>query len=263
MATDEALLVACTKGEAGATLRLYSWEPPAVSIGYAQDVAQELNYEACQAKGLKVVRRPTGGRGILHQRELTYSIIAPRAWFPEGGVLATYRFIAQGLIQGLRHLGVRECIVAYRTKANRQRTPRPTACFMAPSWYEITVGGKKLIGSAQRRLGPSLLQQGSILLDIDYDLLVEVFYQDHKADKMQLIKEAKAKITCLRALLDKDIEIGRLKQALVAGFSQAWGVQFVPDALTEGEQELAHKLYLEKYSNPDWNKKVIKHEVLC
>lgn len=163
MALDAATLAAVEAGEAPPTLRLYAFDPPALSIGYGQR-EQDVDAEACRALGIDVVRRPTGGRAVLHERDLTYALVVPldEPRLPPS-VSGTYQVIAEGLRDALLALGVREATLAPRRRA----ADADPACFGAPARAELLVGGRKIAGSAQRRGRRAVLQHGSILIDPD------------------------------------------------------------------------------------------------
>ncbi len=257
MALDGALLQAGIEGHAPPTLRFYGWEPPAVSIGYAQDVATGVNLAACNKRGLALVRRPTGGRGVLHDNELTYAIIVPQDCYPKLGVLATYRIIANGLLEGLSNLGIEASLATPTTPRANERDrgqDRSRACFMAPSRYEITVGGRKLIGSAQRRLKSHILQHGSILLGVDYTAIADLFPASNgSGTKVELVEQARGKITSLEELLGQGLSLERLKREFIAGFMQALAIEFINGEPTVYEQQLAARLCKQKYSARGWN----------
>ncbi len=255
MAMDEALLLSAIEGHGRPTLRFYGWHPAAVSIGYAQDVNGAVNLAACKKRGLPLIRRPTGGRGVLHQKELTYALVAPQDFFPDGGVLPTYRIIAEGLVQGLRRLGVAGCLTTPRTRTSPGTRGQngAAACFLASSWYEITVEGRKLIGSAQRRLKGYILQHGSILRAADYEAILELFPAPNAGSSIKLKERIRNKITSLGELLDRELPLEYLKQQLREGFAQALAVEFVADEPTAYERQLARRLYEQKYSTPLWN----------
>lgn len=166
MAVDEALL---DRPDSGWTLRFYRWRRPTISIGYAQRLAAAADQERAWRLGVDVVRRPTGGRAVLHADELTYALAAPADSTPlSGGIAASYRRIAAGLQAGLRLLGA-DVEVARSGAAPSPGGKRP--CFAARTRYEISVGGRKLVGSAQRRRNGRLLQHGSLLLGAPQPLL--------------------------------------------------------------------------------------------
>jgi lipoyl(octanoyl) transferase len=172
MAIDEALLRHAQR--TGETVyRLYSWSPPTVSLGRNQTAQGRYDLGLARARGVAFVRRPTGGRAILHHREITYSVAAPVAAF--GSLGESYRAINRLLVEALRLQGV-----AAREAKAPDRTPIPgmTPCFEAPAAGELVAGGgrdgRKLVGSAQVREADAFLQHGSILVDDDQQLLAEL-----------------------------------------------------------------------------------------
>jgi len=217
MAMDEKLLAEAVKGCAVPILRFYTWDPPAVSLGRFQEVANSVNLAACRKHGIDIVRRITGGRAVLHRHELTYSVIAPvdNHLFPND-VLGTYKVLASGLLAGFVRLGVPAEMVSPSGEragmVNRDRSE--PACFSSPSWYEILVHGRKIVGSAQRRLAGAFLQHGSILIDYDPLLEAEVI----PGGGMQ------AAVTCIRQELGREAGVAEVKSAFLSGFSEALGV---------------------------------------
>ena len=171
------------------SLRFYTWQPATLSLGVNQHVG-EIDRVECDNRGIGLVRRLTGGRAVLHQHELTYSVIArdndPRV---SGGVIESYRKISGALVLGLQSLGVdvslaptnkallRAVSAAGRTgeldlpEAAETASTNGAICFDVSSAYELEARGRKLVGSAQARRGGAILQHGSILLDIDWDAL--------------------------------------------------------------------------------------------
>src|SRR3990172_5523606 len=161
MAVDESILEHIHRGESRPTLRLYAWNPPCLSLGHAQPFA-DVDMARLKANGWEVVRRVTGGRAILHTDELTYSV-AGSAEEPilAGGVLESYNRLAQALLLAVKNL---ELSVEMKEATQRNGLDNNPGCFEVPSSYEITVGGKKLIGSAQARKKEGVLQHGSLPL---------------------------------------------------------------------------------------------------
>ena len=162
MAVDAALMEA-VRGGAPPVLRFYRWDPPCLSLGRNQPAAGRYDLDALTAAGVEVVRRPTGGRAVLHDRELTYSVVAGDGAL--GGPRAAYAAVNRALVAGLRRLGV-EAALQPRTGA-RAPVPSLAPCFKEPAEGEVVVGGRKLVGSAQFREGGVLLQHGSLLLEGD------------------------------------------------------------------------------------------------
>jgi lipoate-protein ligase A len=252
MALDEALLLAGIEEHSPPCLRLYGWKPAAVSIGYAQDITRGVNFPACQRRGLMLVRRPTGGRGVFHQQELTYSVTAPESFFPNTGLIATYREISRALIAGLYNLGIRSDPAIPKNGQSIEARNKSSACFMSSSWYEITVKGKKLIGSAQRRLKSHILQQGSILLAVDHMTITDLF-ANGDTQVAERVQQARQRITSLAELLEPPVKIEQLKQAVLQGFRQGLDIEFIKSDLSAYERTLAHRLYTHKYSTSIWN----------
>lgn len=168
MALDEALMArAVDSGEW--VLRVYSWAAPTVSLGRNQTATGRYDLDRVRSRGLAVVRRPTGGRAILHHREITYSVTAPVA--DAGDLRASYERINRLLVDGLRRLGVAATVAHPATRAV---APGMAPCFDAPADGELTLDGRKLAGSAQWRSDGALLQHGSILVADDQSALAEL-----------------------------------------------------------------------------------------
>jgi lipoate-protein ligase A len=159
MAVDEVLLEAAAAG--AWTLRLYAWRRPTVSLGYAQRGREAFDAGAARRLGVGVVRRPTGGRAVLHADELTYALAAPTSAGPlAAGIGASYRLISSGLQAGLESLGAAVRLERSAGAGAAARGP----CFAARARFELTFAGRKMAGSAQRRRDRALLQHGSLLL---------------------------------------------------------------------------------------------------
>jgi len=220
MAEDERLLDEAARGAVLPVLRFYGWAPPAVSLGRFQDEARAVHAGACRERGIDIVRRITGGRAVLHDRELTYSVIAPAGsrLFPND-VLGTYRMIAGGLLAGLRDLGLDAGMAARPEKrgAAPKGEGRDAACFASPSWYEIVVRGRKIVGSAQRRVPGAFLQHGSILIDYDPALEAAVIPGGGAAQS----------VTSIRQELGRDVPLESVKKAVLGGFRSALGIVLV------------------------------------
>jgi len=175
MALDEALMSrARDTGEF--TLRVYSWSAPTLSLGRNQSARRVYDVDRIRSRGLRVVRRPTGGRAILHHREITYSVTAPSS--DAGDLRESYERINRVLVAGLRRLGVRTEIAA---PTERATSPGPVPCFDAPSAGELVLDGRKLAGSAQWRSDGALLQHGSILVEDDQSALAELTLEPQRA----------------------------------------------------------------------------------
>lgn len=246
MALDEALLLARIGKVSPPTVRFFSWWPPAVSLGYGQRLDARINVEACRRLGVDVVRRPTGGSAIYHdtlEREVTYSVVAGMADFEGAGdLLATYRWIATALTAGLQALGTAAELVPVLTE---QASALPAFCFARTGSYEIEVGGKKLVGSAQRRQGRAFLQHGSVLLGADVERIRLLF--PGEGDPL-------TGMTTLEVELGRRPTFDETVAALVAGFREACGLTLAPGGLHPRERQLMEQLVREKYATEAWTR---------
>lgn len=252
MAIDEAIQRALQRGEVLPTLRFYQWKPACLSLGYFQDLEKDVDMEALTSLGVDVVRRITGGKAVLHDDELTYSITVPEKDFP-GSVLETYVKISKGLAEGLRTLGINaELSVLERGVSSRDPRFRQAACFSVPSWYEIVCGDKKLVGSAQSRKGGVILQHGSIPFSFDAGKLVRCLKnsQQHRERAVSLLTK---RATGLSQVLGRKLDREELESSLVKALENVLGWEFVEGDLTMNERREMDTLVIEKYGNARWN----------
>jgi|Deesub1362A_J573_1020465.scaffolds.fasta_scaffold03061_2 lipoate-protein ligase A len=249
MALDEAILEEVAAGYSLPTLRLYGWNPPSVSIGYFQKVFEEIDVEYCRDNGIGLVRRPTGGRAVLHDNELTYSYIVPEASDHSGkGVIETYKRISTGILMGLKLLGVNAQWIEKPAKHVKS-----SICFNSSSWYEITCEGKKIVGSAQMRKKGVVLQHGSIIIDLDVDRMFNCFRFKTTEAKVKSKKIFLKKATSLNRLLKQRANFEVVKQGIVKGFEKGLNIQFKAGKVSDRESRLAQQLKREKYSKKEWN----------
>jgi lipoate-protein ligase A len=236
MAVDEALMDSGRRGEV--TLRLYRWSPGCLSFGRNQTAAGRYDGERARALGYQVVRRPTGGRSVLHDRELTYSVTAPADW---GTLREAYLRINRALAAGLRILGIDASV--QRSAAGP--TPRPTirACFRDPLPGELTAGGRKLAGSAQWRDSGALLQHGSLLLHNDQSMVEQL--------SVGAAAELDVPAVGLVELLGREPQPDELEGALAEGFERELRLRAARGILNPGEREAAERL-LARYEDPEW-----------
>jgi lipoate-protein ligase A len=248
MALDEAILLSVAEGRAPPTLRFYTWQPPCLSVGYAQPLAQTFDLEACRTRGYDVVRRPTGGRAVLHIDELTYSVTLPQG-DPRvaGGVVSSYQQLSEGLLAGLRRLGV-EAAQA-RPSRHEPHEGHTAACFDLPSHFEITVGEKKLVGSAQVRRRGVVLQHGALPLWGDITRIVHLLRLASKEHGARLTARLAGMSTTLAQAAGRVIPCDEVARALAAGFAEALNLELVRGELTDGEHQRADRLREEKYGS--------------
>ena len=246
LALDDAIFAAVRARRSPPTLRLYAWEAPTLSIGYAQDRDRAVDPAACRELGVAVLRRVTGGRAVLHDREATYSVAVPAGVPPFGTSLdEAYRAVAAGILAGLRQLGL-EGAVAAPPSPGRNRLARHPGCFASAARHEITVGGRKLVGSAQRRARDAFLQHGSILLESHGDLLARLLRAGGDAGP-------EATMAGLADLLRPCPSRGEIVAAVAAGCSAAWGVRLLPGGPTAEEAAIARELADFRYGAVSWN----------
>ncbi len=266
MALDEALLLVCDE-QPTVTLRFYGWARPTLSLGYFQSV-HEIDLAECERRGFDWIRRPTGGRAVLHDHELTYSIVAPIELLG-GSVAQSHERISQALAVGLEKLGL-HAELAERAGPHPASSasltlllPSPSegrgargegeegpgvraACFAAPAAVELTVQGKKIIGSAQVRTKKSLLQHGSIPITIDFDALAAIL----KITQPALLRR---KAAGLAEFLGYTPTLDALKEAIRWGFAEFFRIELQPEELSPTEHAVAERLRAEKYATRAWN----------
>jgi lipoate-protein ligase A len=255
MAVDEAMLILASEGACPPTLRFFSWEVTSLSIGSFQDI-KELDMDRLKPCGMPLVRRPTGGRAVLHGSELTYSVTCPipSRFFPSD-LMGSYKAIGSCFLEGLTGLGIDAALVPAAKNPDRKRREcagRDPLCFSSPSWHEVLAGGKKLIGSAQRRLAGSFLQQGSLLVKLDIDGLISMMRFKDDGQRNAARDALASKMTALDEHAS-GVDMDSLKRAVVAGFEDVLGADVSPGTLTERETELARRLASEKYATDGWN----------
>ncbi|MCH4436282.1 lipoate--protein ligase family protein [Staphylococcus haemolyticus] len=254
MAMDEALLNFVSRGEIDPVVRFYTWNPATLSVGYFQRLKKEIDIDKVNEKGFGLVRRQTGGRGVLHDKELTYSVIVSEE-HPNmpSTVTEAYRVISEGLLEGFKLLGFEAYFAIPRSKEEREKLkqPRSAVCFDAPSWYELVVEGRKIAGSAQIRQKGVILQHGSLLQDVNVDELFDmfIFKNDRLKDKMK--KAFVDKAVAINDISDRHISIEEMEKAFEEGFKKGLNIEFKPLTLSD-EQIKEVKELEEKYRSDEW-----------
>jgi lipoate-protein ligase A len=254
MALDEAILMSVTAEEAPPTLRLYAWDPPCLSIGYAQPVA-DVDQKMLAKYGWDLVRRPTGGRAILHTDELTYAVVGSSIdQFIGGGVLETYKRISRGLVASLTLLGMSVEVQPDLSIPEEQRSN--PVCFQVPSAYEITVNGRKIIGSAQVRRRGGVLQHGSLPLRGDITRICQVLRFEDEAARLQAVQFLHNRAATVEDLLGSSITWQKVADAVLQGFREALDLDLELDTPSDSEITQAKKLTSSCYSDPGWTERV-------
>jgi lipoyl(octanoyl) transferase len=243
MAVDEAIFLACTNRESPPTLRLYDWERPAVSLGcFQQTDKSELDVEYCRNAGIDLVRRPTGGRAVLHGHDLTFSISLPQDILPagSGSIIGSHRWLMSGILSGLRSVGMDAELGSDKPVA----APRSSNadCFAHIAGCDIRSGSSKLVGSAQMRRSGGLLEQGSIPCSSPAVDACRVF----RGRAYQIAESGLSRMPR-----------GNIEQAIVHGFGQALGVELQLGRLSDTEIRRAAELE-KKYSSEEWNNIALK-----
>lgn len=228
MKYDELLAHSLLVSDHPFVVRVYGWRPPAISLGWHQPI-EEIDHDLCAQEGIHVVRRPTGGRAILHSDEVTYSVAMVAS---QKSVLSVYQHISEALVRGLRELGADVALEKSQPHfPSLYRSPSAVACFASVARYEIHIGGRKLVGSAQRRFARPdgqevVLQHGSILLGEDHQRMVE-FLKGLDSDQRDQIRLDLGRNTVdLSAALGKKVQFEEVVPVLRWGFEKAWGIEF-------------------------------------
>lgn len=260
MAVDEAVLTAHSEGLVPPTVRFYGWNPPSLTIGYFQKAEDEVDFAALRAQGIGFVRRPTGGRAVLHDRELTYSLIVSESYpgMPRS-VTEAYRVLSEGLALGFRKLGLQAEMVSLGSEEEKAKyeSAGSAACFDSPSWYELVVEGRKAAGSAQTRAKGVVLQHGSILLDLNADQLFSLLRFPSETVKARLRRSFDRKAVAINevqaSLGRPPIGLADAEAAFREGIAEGLGAELEASGLTAYERELADRLAVEKYGTDAWN----------
>lgn len=237
MAADLAVLEAVRDGQSGPVVRWYRWTPPCVTLGKFQKAAGNVRLENCARLGIDVAQRPTGGRAILHDHEVTFSIIIAERDLPGAGsnVMDSYRALGTALVAGLRGLGLPAELVDRHGQPGAGTAVNP-ACFAAKARCDLMVNGSKLIGSAQMRRDGVILQQNSLPLTVDFPKWDEVFYRSD----WQAVSQGVA--TDLQTAAGRAVAYEEVMHALANGFTSALGAELENSALTPEEETRAHEL---------------------
>jgi len=237
MAVDKALSKFCS--DTRPVLRVYGWQPPAISIGFHQDV-DALQMDTCRRHGIDVVRRPTGGGAIFHAHEVTYSVIVPRQHplFAQNS-LAIYNAISAALVNALTKHGIRLQRVTHSDGlADFNDYVNQVACFATSANYEIKFRGRKLVGSAQRRFKKAVLQHGSIILGPQHLRLVDYLSFNSYEARRQLTRNT----TCMEAILGRPVTFEEIAGSLRLGFEQHFGINLIQDELTDAERRIVQHI---------------------
>jgi len=240
MAVDE-FLFRSLSSELQTYLRFYGWEGPTVSLGYSQDIWKVVDVEYCQKNGIDIVRRMTGGKLVLHHKEVTYSLCSSDKGTFTSTLTDSYRLISQALMRGFEKMGLNSYLAdAPPNSYVRGNLP----CFSYPARNEIEVEGKKIVGSAQKRAGSKFIQHGSIPLEEDEGFLGPVSFLKKEDSKGRMISLSQA--------LGKKVSFDWAVERLTSGISEFFKINFKPKIFDAEEKEAISKLQKERYANKDW-----------
>lgn len=244
MAVDDFLLRKVEREEPLTVLRFYRWLRPTISLGFYQDISRVVNLEFCTAGGIDIVRRPTGGKLVLHDREVTYTVASSDAGVFTETLRDSYRRISLALVKGLELMGLKARLA---DSSPREYVRGSMPCFAFPARDEVEVGGRKIIGSAQKRTGRFFIQHGSIPLETQAGLLAGV-----SATNGGRAAADGPGMTSIGEALGRPVDFDWAVERLIRGFAETFDVAFEPYALGEGEAALVEELDRTRYAARDW-----------
>ena len=235
MAIDRAVLVANSEGKVPPTVRFYEWTPPAISIGYFQSLTEEIDIEMCNKFGVDYVRRITGGGAVFHENELTYSIVIPESHkeIPKN-IMDSYGRICGAVIRGLDSLGI-------------ESQYKPI--------NDIITNMKKISGNAQTRKQKTVLQHGTVLMDVNVEKMFSLLKVPNEKIRDKLISDVKDRVTSIKHVLERNIPFDSAANAMKKGFEEEFGIKLINGKLTDEELDLTEQFEKECFGAKDWNHK--------
>lgn len=240
MAVDDFIFHSLRK-EPQTYLRFYRWEKPTVSLGYSQRILKVVDVDYCRKNGIDIVRRMTGGKLVLHYKEATYSLCSSDTEIFTSTLMDSYRLISEALICGLKKMGLRSYL-AEAPPAAYVRGNFP--CFSYPARNEIEVEGKKIIGSAQKRVGSKFIQHGSIPLDEEEELLKSVSFLKEDKSSVRMISLSQA--------LGKEVSFEWAVDLFTTGIAEYFGISLKKKVFNEEERETIQEIQKKCYDNSEW-----------
>ncbi len=254
MALDEAIYLRVTRGISPPTIRFYDWLPPSFSYGYNQDVERELDLGLLKKSAYGFVRRPTGGRMVLHEEEVTYSVISPLCESMAGSIHDTYLRIGEALVTGLSNLQI-EAEMARGKLSLQEQKRSANPCFTSSSRSELTYKRKKLVGSAQTRNSKAFLQHGSILKSYNQKKVAEYIPAITEDERLRIATLLDKRTIALETILARRLSFEEVVDKLLDGFKKAWTNETFdgPEEPSVEEIDVAQELVYKKYSSDEWN----------
>lgn len=250
MALDEALLQWHSEKKIPPTLRFYGWKNPSLTVGHFQNVDKTIDFSGIEKHRCDFVRRLTGGSAVLHDDELTYSIVVSEAHpkIPQT-VNQAYFVLSQGILEGYRNLGI-EADFALPDLKERERS---AVCFETPAIYEMIVDGKKLTGNAQTRKNGVLLQHGSIPMSFDEVMLFDLFKFSSDRVRERQRERFVQKAISINDITKKKHSYAMLRNAFLAGFQKRLDITTEVFTLSKEQWDYVHFLAKTKYRTTAWN----------
>jgi len=260
MALDECMINWLNEGKIGPTLRFYGWKEPSLSLGRFQKAERTIDFEAVAKHGCQYVRRLTGGSAVLHDNELTYSLVISE---DDPGIPKTvqdaYYILSKGVLEGYRALGVHAEYAIPERELKRDRT---AICFEKPAIYEMVADGKKLSGNAQTRLRGVLMQHGSIPMSMDVDMLFDLFRFPSEKSRARKRNGFYNKAVAIDDIMEKTHTYEMATKAFKEGFEKGLGITLSPLKLTDEDWEEVYDLAKTKYKTDAWNIHTLKERTV-
>jgi len=241
MAVDE-FLFRRAEASAATYLRFYQWDRPTASLGYSQETAKVIDVEFCRRRGIGIVRRLTGGKVVLHDREITYAVASSDTSVFSETLRDSYRLISRALMRGLELMGLVPDMAATSPEAYIRGV---MPCFALPARDEIEINGRKIIGSAQKRAGAAFLQHGSIPLEKDEGLLASV-------TSPAAVPPDGTGMTSLAEALGRPADFSWAVERFGRGFAEFFGVAFEPIELEAADREAVANIRDSRYATDAW-----------
>jgi lipoate-protein ligase A len=250
MAIDEAMFRETIKNKKPPTLRFFGWRPAAVSIGYFQELKNEINFNQCRRSGVNIVRRMTGGKAVYHSDEITYSLTAgsSETLFPDD-IVGTYKIISLCLARGLSLLGIEAHLAKAGITATGKGSDLASSCFSVPSGNELLVDGRKICGSAQTRTHGGFLQHGSLLMTFDPVETAALILTSQAPEQSEKLR---CSVTAVNEVIPSPVSAETLCSVLQKGFIDELGIDLSEEPLTPAEKALSGQL-VKKYESDAWN----------
>ena len=252
MAIDEAIFLGNIEETSPPTIRFYDWNPPTASFGYNQKIKKELDLDLLEKKGYAFIKRPTGGRLVLHKDEITYAVIAPAQERLKGSITDSYSEISKPLALGLQNLGVNVEFEKAKLSSFSQKQPF-NPFFTSSSRYELKYKNKKIVGSAQYRKNNCILQHGSILLNHNQSEVAYLLPNISKEQREKLSNYLSKKTACINHVSDKKYSCKNAVFSIINAFKQCGNDELLKEDSLNDTELIRIKELNRKFSSKKWN----------